>query len=192
MSNFARVIHIALRHRLTVAASVVCSMGVALLWACNLAVVMPIVDGVMQEKTIPELCREWITAEEDRLVVLEHEAESFSKALVDVEVGTQDERNLREKLASTHEKIADQPYWLGPCRAVMPTLERWLPVTPFGTLVMICVALAVSTLVKSLLRIAVLFFMARLGHLTSFELRKGVLPPHAGARHGDFWPVGQG
>ena len=192
MSNFARVIHIALRHRLTVAASVVCSMGVALLWACNLAVVMPIVDGVMQEKTIPELCREWITAEEDRLVALEHEAESFSKALVEAEVGTQTERDLREKLASTHEQIADQPYWLGPCRAVMPTLERWLPVTPFGTLAMICVALAVSTLVKSLLRIAVLFFMARLGHLTSFELRKEFYRRTLGLDMGTFGQSGKG
>ena len=172
MSNFFRVIRLALRHRLTVFASVVCSLGVAILWACNIAAILPIVDGVMHEKTIPDLCREYITSQEERLVTLEKEAEGYSEALAVVGVDAQSKDDIRQKLASTNERIADRPFWLEYCEIALPILEQWLPVTPFGTLVVICVALVVSTLLKSVLRIIGQFFMARLGHLTSFELRK--------------------
>ena len=172
MSNFARVIRLALRHRLTVAAAVVCSLGVAILWAGNLAAIMPIVDGVMHEKTIPHLCREYIASQEERLLELKHKADFYNEALAEVGVDDQRERELHRKLARIDKKRAGEAIWLGRYRSALPVLDRWLPVTPFGTLVLICAGLAISTLLKSMLRVAGLFFMARLGHLTSFELRK--------------------
>ena len=57
MSNFARVIRIALRHRSTVAAAILCSLVVAVLWAGSITAVLPIVDGVMHGKSIPDLLR---------------------------------------------------------------------------------------------------------------------------------------
>ncbi len=172
MSNFSRVIHLALRHRLTVAASVACSLGVAILWAGNLAAIMPIVDGVMHHKTIPDLCREYIATQEDHLVALQQEAEACKKVLADTNKPMEAESKLRQNLARIANQQSVETGRLESYRSVLPFLDKWLPVTPFGTLVMICVTLALSTLVKSLLRIAGLFFMARLGHLTSFELRK--------------------
>ncbi len=172
MSNFARVIQLALRHRLTVLASVLCSLGVAILWAGNLAAIMPLVDGVMHEKTIPDLCREYIASQEERLVTLGSKADLYNGALADIGDDFQRERKLRRKLARVDKQRDKEATWLTRYQSALPVLDRWLPVTPFGTLVLICAALAVSTILKSLLRIAGLFFMARLGHLTSFELRK--------------------
>jgi len=172
VSNFFRVIQIALRHRLTVVASVLCSIGVAVFWVGNLAAVMPLVDGVMHEKTIPDLWRETIVSQEGRLKKLRQKVDFYNGALADVQVDTGRERELRRKLVKVEKQETSKAYWLAWYQWALPVLDRWLPVTPFGTLVLICVALAVSTILKSLLRIAGLFFMARLGHITSFELRK--------------------
>ncbi len=172
MSNFARVTRIALRHRLTVVASVLCSLGVAILWAGNIAAILPIVDGVMHEKTIPDLCRETIASHKLRRQKFVLEAESYNEALSTVGDDAQRKRELRKKLDSTQGKIANEPFLLKICQRALPVLDRWLPITPFGTLVFICAALVVSTILKNMLRIAGLFFTARLGHLTSFELRK--------------------
>ena len=173
MSNFVRVIHLALRHRLTVVAAVLCSLGVAILWAANIATLLPIVDGVMHEKTIPDLCHEYIAEQEKLHFALEQKADFYGEALSKVGDDVLRESELRRKLARITKQLASKPsYLLVLIQSALPLLDRWLPVTPFGTLVAICVALAASTILKSLLRIAGLFFMARLGHLTSFELRK--------------------
>ncbi len=153
-------------------AAVLCSLGVAILWAGNLAAIMPIVDGVMHEKTIPDLWREYVVSQEERVQTLEDTAELYKVALAEVGIDVQRDRELSRKLARIEKKLTSEAKWLGRYQSALPFLDRWLPVTPFGTLVMICLGLALSTILKSLLRIVGLFFMARLGHLTSFELRK--------------------
>jgi ATP-binding cassette subfamily B protein/subfamily B ATP-binding cassette protein MsbA len=172
MSNFARVIRLALRHRLTVLASVLCSLGVAILWAGNIAAIMPIVDGVMRQKTIPDLARESVETKQAQIEALEEKAAHYNRAIASLEIEPEREKELRRKLGIIKNDLASETEWLQFYQRVLPSLDRWLPVTPFGTLVMICAGLALSTVAKSLLRIAGLFFMARLGHLTSFELRK--------------------
>jgi subfamily B ATP-binding cassette protein MsbA len=138
MSNFARVVRLALRHRTTVAAAIICSLVVAVLWAGSITAVMPIVDGVMHGKSIPDLLDEKITDYESR-----------------IEAG--------EELQST---------WLGLLQDFRPVAENYLPATPFGTLLVICLALFAATFVKSIFRVAGSYFMARLGFITDFELRK--------------------
>ena len=147
---------------------------------------MPIVDGVMHHKTIPDLCREYITSQEDRLVALEQETVVCNQALGDIGKDGEAKEKLRQKLTRIAKKQASGAKWLKRYQGALPFLDKWLPVTPFGTLVLICTALAVSTLVKSLLRIAGLFFMARLGHLTSFELRKEFYRSTLGLDMGTF------
>lgn len=170
MSSFSRVIRISLRHRLTVVASLLCSIGVAILWAGNIAAIMPLVDGVMREKTIPDLAREKIETIQTDLQVLDEKIEFYQQAIA--KSSGDHEWELRDKFGTLKAERRSQAYWLAVWQDALPTLDRWLPVTPFGTLVAICFALVVSTILKSLLRIAGLYFMARLGHLTSFELRK--------------------
>ncbi len=186
MSNFARVIRLALRHRLTVVASVLCSVGVAILWAGNIAAIMPLVDGVMREKTIPDLCREEIAKEEQRLDRLAEMAEFYNQHIADVGVDKERERELRRKLADINYDREQTPYMVMFCKFVLDNLGDSLPITPFGTLVLICIGLAVSTALKSGIRIAGLFFMARLGHITSFELRKDFYRRTLGLDMGTF------
>ena len=172
MSNFVRVIKIALRHRLTVVASALCAICVAVIWAGSIAAIMPVVDGVMQNKTLTDLCREEIASHEANLEHLAKKADHYNRAIADVNIAEPEELRMRRKLTRINEQREQTPYAVQFCQFTLANFEGWFPTTPWGTLVLICVGLAVLTAVKSVFRIAGLFFTARLGHLSSFELRK--------------------
>ena len=80
MSNFSRVLRLALKHRLTVFASIVCSLAIALLWAGNFSALMPVVDGVMHGKSIPELVEGWIASAEERIAQFDTEITAIKTA----------------------------------------------------------------------------------------------------------------
>src|SRR5262245_31665144 len=50
MKNFLRVVQATLRRRYTFLAAVLCSIGVALLWGGNLAIIRPIIEIVFTDK----------------------------------------------------------------------------------------------------------------------------------------------
>ena len=55
MRNFYRVIALAFHHRFTVAATLVCSLAVAVLWGGNITAIYPVVDVIMNNKSIPDM-----------------------------------------------------------------------------------------------------------------------------------------
>jgi ATP-binding cassette, subfamily B, bacterial MsbA len=73
-------------------------------------------------------------------------------------------RHARSQIRA-YQKRADQLAWIA------PTAHRWLPTTPFTTLVLVCVAVLVGTLLKSVFRIWNQVLVARLGNMVSFDLR---------------------
>ncbi|NOY30555.1 MAG: ABC transporter ATP-binding protein [Planctomycetes bacterium] len=170
MSNLARVLRLTLRHRMTVVASILCSLGVALLWGGSIMAIVPIVDGVMHGKSIPNLLDDWNGQATTRIVELDAEIEVRRQQLADAKPKQQ--QALRAQMSSLESLRSTSASWRSFYERLSPPAKRWLPVTPFGTLVVICLTLLGSTLLKSLFRIAGTFFTARLGHLTGFELRK--------------------
>ncbi len=170
MSNFSRVLRLALRHRFTVAASILCSLGVALLWAGNIAAVLPIVDGVMQGKSIPTLLDETVENYETQVASINGQVAVFNQLLASA-TGDNQRRikaGLREAESSRAKATSRLRFW----QWFQPAAHRWLPVTPYETLVVVCLALFMGTVAKSIFRVAGSFYMARLARLTDFELRK--------------------
>src|SRR5262249_46358841 len=53
MKNFFRVVRLALMRRYTFAAAVACSIGVALFWGGNLAMLKPVIDIVFSNGRMP-------------------------------------------------------------------------------------------------------------------------------------------
>jgi ATP-binding cassette, subfamily B, bacterial MsbA len=167
MNSFARVARIALRYRGTVIASVVCSFGIAFLWAANFTALMPVVDGVMAGKAVPQLVAERITATNEQIKSLDAEIDACRKQL---KIAADDA--IEVKLGSLAGKREAAERWLATYQWALPLATDWLPGTPFGTLLLICGVLMVSTFLKSLLRIWNSWLVAKLGNLTTLELRK--------------------
>jgi subfamily B ATP-binding cassette protein MsbA len=59
MRNFSRVLRLALRYRLTLMASLVCALGVAILWGLNIGTIYPFVKVAFQRKSL----QDWIDEE---------------------------------------------------------------------------------------------------------------------------------
>jgi hypothetical protein len=59
MRNFSRVLRLALRYRLTLMASLVCALGVAILWGMNIGTIYPFVKVAFQRKSL----QDWIDEE---------------------------------------------------------------------------------------------------------------------------------
>ena len=84
-------------------------------------------------------------------------------------------KELRSKLAEEeqhavsqiklYEKRASQYRW------VAPYAHRWLPTTPFDTLVLICIVVLVATLFKSIFKVWNSILVSRIGNQVSFDLR---------------------
>ncbi|QEG37542.1 ABC transporter ATP-binding protein [Bythopirellula goksoeyrii] len=167
MNNFARVARIALRYRLTVLASVVCSVGIAFLWAANFSAFMPVVDGVMHGKAVPGMIEDWIEKTHSQLATLDTEIAACREHLA-----AADSPATRAQLATLLSDQANSQKWLATCEWALPIARKWLPSTPFGTLMAICLLIVASTLIKGWLRIINSLLVAKLSHLTLLELRR--------------------
>lgn len=170
MTSFARVARTALRYRVTVLMSVLCSAGIAVLWAANFSVFMPVVDGIMHGKAIPALIEERIAQATQRI-------EAFDDQIANLQAKREQAqgesvRRYERKLESVRNQRTSSQWWLNTYRRLLPYAQQWLPMTPFGTLVAICVLLIISTLLKSVLRVINSVLVAKLGHLTTLSMRK--------------------
>ena len=75
------------------------------------------------------------------------------------------ERNHASDQIDLYQKRADR------FRLIAPWAHRWLPTTPFRTLVLVCVFVLVGTVLKSVFRIWNQILVARLGNSVGHDLR---------------------
>jgi len=145
-------------------------MAVALLWAGNIAAVLPIVDGVMRGKSIPDLLDETVENLEVQVTKLDAELVAASKQPNGIapDEATKQRAELLTIRADRATAHAKQQFW----QWFRPAAHRWLPTTPYETLIVVCLALFAGTVAKSFFRVVGSFFTARLGQVTEFELRK--------------------
>ncbi len=169
MKNYTRVLRIALGHRWNVAAAVSCSVVVAFLWAFNLAAVWPVVDVIMQNRSMHDWVRDEAAQTEAYLADARASLDEVNAKLA-VAPAAERAALLRRLAVAQHDAAAfsqkaQRLAWL------RPLIERWLPATPFKTLLLVCALVMGGTLIKNLLRIISLLLVGRLGAQVSRELR---------------------
>lgn len=170
MKNFGRVLAISLRHRMTVAASLCCSMAVAVLWVGNIAPLYWVVDVVMLDKSLPQ----WIAeGQDDRQRRINEVNDQLAAQRTAIEsTPAADQTKLRYKIANLEERksrLEREVAWNEPLQRFA---DRYLPTTPFKTLQVVCLWVIVGTLLKSAFRVAGSYYTSRLGNLVALELRK--------------------
>lgn len=170
MKNFRRVLAISLRHRLTVAASLLCSLAVAVLWVGNIAPLYWVVDVVMLDKSLPQWIAEGQEDRQRRMAEVGGELQSRLAALN--KAGADEQTKLRHAIANLEERqsrLQREVAWNEPLQQFA---DRYLPTTPFKTLQIVCLWVIVGTILKSAFRVAGTYYTLRLGNLVALELRK--------------------
>lgn len=160
----------ALRYRLTLACSLLCAAGVAVLWGANISVVFPFVEVVLEGKT----AQEWVDgnlAKADTSIAKDTAAlERLRAELLETPLAQRREVGVRiEQLegdVAIERKAAEWYAW------VRPYIYDHLPTTTFGTMAAVIAFLLVGTILKNIFLIGDNILAARLAHRTTFDLRK--------------------
>ena len=163
MKNFFRAVKLGLRHRFTLLGAILCSLMVALFWGANIGTVYPVVEVVFQGKAMPD----WIDGEINRL---EEDIQQRQEWL-DEHPQRAEEVSLaasREVEMAKFRQRADEQA-LAWRRTVRPWIHRYLPQTPFDTLLLMVAFLLLGTLVKDLFLMASMILVERFS-----QLREGV------------------
>jgi ATP-binding cassette, subfamily B, bacterial MsbA len=224
MHSFNRALKTALAHRLSVAAIVVTSVIIAVLWGGNLTVVYPIVEVIMNDHSMPQWVdqkmdeakrevddsRHWIAQLEKLQAGSAADIQTQLRAeiagrraelteLIKKSAATWDDVQVAEKTRLLNdikhlELIANMPtdqtkaslaYELRDAKRnervyssslarynwVAPAIHRWMPNTPFQTLLVIFLFAVIGTVVKNVFRFWNGMAVARLGNLVGYDLR---------------------
>ncbi|HEX6962124.1 MAG TPA: ABC transporter ATP-binding protein [Lacipirellula sp.] len=171
MNNFYRVIALSFRHKFTVAASLFCSLAVAVLWGGNITAIFPVVDIIMLNKSIPQYVDEKCVELEKQIAALNADVEQGAAALPNAE-GIE-KRRLRSEITDKRAALARKEKELAWYEDYLsPLAHRWLPTTAFRTLMVVSAFLIVGTLLKSIFRVIGSYYTSRLGNLIQYDLRK--------------------
>jgi len=170
MSNFGRVVRLALRHRLSFIGAILCALAVGLLWGANITAVYPFVEVVFEGHSL----HQWV---DDKIDECRHNTREF-QATIDAKT-IEFARAPREAKPALESEIDDARKRLKTERAALraylwarPYLLRYTPDDAFLTLAMLLGLVLLGTLAKSLFVVAHTILVARLTQLSTFALRK--------------------
>lgn len=190
MSNFNRALRLAFSHRLNLAGCVFTSLMVAALWAVNLVAVWPIVDAVMQDMAIPQWIDQQIDTKETQISALNAERRSLLMAVPHTSPDglpkiDQSLRQIRQDRIVLEKQVANAAW-------IKPFADKYLPRTPFQTLLCVCAFVMIGTLVKNVFRVANVLLVARLGWRTARDIRNDFYSKVLRLNMADFSDSGRG
>lgn len=190
MNQFARALKLALQHRLNVVGCIATSLIVAVLWASNLAAIYPVVDMIMLDKTIPIWLQEQVASNKQQVKDYQKQLAELNEQLKEADPNQQSK--LEAKIADA-ESYLDHYQWRASLYGwLLPVAERWLPNTPFKTLIVVCIYVLIGTYLKNAFRILNTLLVARLGCVTTLQLRNDFYSHMLRLDMADFTDQGRG
>ena len=170
MSNFSRVLRLALQYRISFLASVFCALGVGLFWGANIGALYPCAQVTLQENSLQGAIDERIDDAARRIdehsLALAELNQELALASPDAKAAIQSEIDrVESRIKGERASIQRYSWW-------RPYVERVFPDDPFLTLVVLIGMVLLGTLVKSLFLISHTILVGRLSQLGTFELRK--------------------
>ena len=184
MNNFGRVVRLALRHRLTIAGTLLSALAVAVLWGGNIGAVYPFMKVIFEGKSL----QQWVDAE---IVKARHNAAELSNSLEtqqkELAAAPPERRTkLESNLATTQSRLAAEQraeWWYV---RLKPYLDRYLPEDPFQTVALIAAALFLGTVLKDLFCDRQQRAGGAAGAVGRLRAAEAVLSPHAADGPGHF------
>ena len=146
MKNFARVIRLALRYRLTLVGVFFSSLMVALFWGGNIGGVYPIVEVAIRGKSLQTWAADEIARAEATSAQMRAEIQRLEKSIPPAGGAAADE--TKRELELLHKRLQAEQTALATARWLKPYIDRYLPSKPFQTIVWIVVVLMAATAVK--------------------------------------------
>lgn len=160
----------ALRHRTTMAMSLVCALLVAALWGGNITVIYPFVEVLFAGQSMPE----WIDGEvsKGRAALVEYDRQLNELHTQPKSADATAEPAGQESLERLTARRTAEQAALGRYEMIQPYIHRWMPRDPFQTLLIMLAGLLLGTVVKEFFLIVNAILVARISELTTLDLRQ--------------------
>jgi len=167
-NNFARVLRIALRHRVTFVSSVACALIVAVLWGGNIGAIYPFLQVALNRQSMQQWLQQEINQSQAKVTELQSSIEQLAATPPTDGDATAHQRSV----ADLRRRLAAEEKVLGRYQTYQPYVERYVPHDPFTTLALIVGVTLLGTMLKDVFLILNGILVARLSELATFELRK--------------------
>jgi ATP-binding cassette subfamily B protein/subfamily B ATP-binding cassette protein MsbA len=170
MDNFLRAVRLALRHRSMLLAVFVTSLAVGGLWGANIGAVYPFVEVVFQRKSLASWTDEKVSQSHQRMDGLRARIKRDKAELPRLAAPRRGE--VEDEIESNEQQLAAEQKALDRFNRIRPLLLKYLPESPFETMVWIVCALLLGTALKCVFIVANMISVERLAQLAMFDLRK--------------------
>jgi len=170
MKNFVRVVRLALRNRLTVAAVFFSSLMVGLFWGANISAIYPFVELFGEHGSPQAWVESKISKSREKIDQLSGEIDSL-QAKLGADVGIADRGNLEAKISRLRLRREAEQRALAASKTMQPYINRWLPDTAFQTLVIVVAVLLIMTAMKNVFIVWNMNLVEHISQRTAYELR---------------------
>lgn len=168
MKNFLRIVKLTLSRRWTFAAAVACSIGVALFWGGNLALIKPVIEIVFTDKPPHGMVDQKVDDARAKL-----QATKLEIAAVEAEIAAAkgQKPSLQPRLAKLQQRQQVEEQAVRMAEFIQPLVHRFLPNSTFVALGLFLGFFVVATLLKDAMLVGNLVLVERLTQLAMFDLR---------------------
>jgi len=169
MRSYLRAVRAALRYRWLLAASVVCSMAIGVLWGANIGALYPFMEVLFQGKSLQESVADKISAGEAECERLTASIDETNRKLANA--APDEQRVLRADLAKLQNGLSAKRKLVEANRFYQPYVNRYLPHDPFKTVALVIVAIIAGTILRNMFLVGSTFFTVRAVQLTMVDLQ---------------------
>jgi subfamily B ATP-binding cassette protein MsbA len=169
MRSYLRAVRAALRYRWLLAASVMCSMAIGVLWGANIGALYPFMEVLFSGKSLQESVAESIEEGQTRCKRLAASIDETQRELGEATVS--DQQDLRAELTKLRNELSAQQKAVETNQAYQPYVDRYFPHDPFKTVILVILVIIAGTILRSLFLVANTFLTARAVQLTMVDLQ---------------------
>ncbi len=168
MRNFRRALRDALKQWPSLVAASGCSLLIALLWSGNIAAFYPILQVVLEDKSI----QQWVgeQSQANAAAAASQEAE-IQRLNAELDAGRLEQREFVLQVQARQRDRDNALGAKGYYDKLKPTVDRWIPKSPFRTIVMIVCVLMVTTVIKHVFMITNELLVAKIAIDVTRNLR---------------------
>ena len=169
MHSFFRVVRAALRYRFTLAAAMLCSLAIGVLWGGNIGALYPFVEVIFQGKSLQESLESKIATAKEAFQKLSADIEDLERQVAQAEGDQQ--AKLQLEIAAAQSRLVAEQRAVAAGERYIPYVDRYFPHDPFATLLLVIGVLMLGTALKSLFLVLNVVLIARVVQSTMVDLQ---------------------
>ncbi len=174
MHNFGRALRLVLRHRWTLAGTLISALLVALLWGANIGGMYPVIQVIFGGQSLQKWVDQSIAESQHRIADFDLQIADHQRLLAAAPAAmpADKRRELQVELNGLQANCGFEQKALAKRQSLKPYIDRYLPNDPFKTLILIVGVLMTATLVKNVCMVLNSIWVDRLTFMTTLDLRK--------------------